>query len=71
MSDFRNYSPTLRVEFAEYKQAVLAGTVCFFVALVRMFLRPCCRQDDGFGLLMTKLRAALAADAFENEVVVK
>lgn len=28
-------------------------------------------QDDGFGLLMGKLQAALAGNAYENENVVK
>ena len=28
-------------------------------------------EDTGFGQLMTKLEAALAADAFENEAVIK
>jgi hypothetical protein len=34
-------------------------------------INTCILQDDGFGMLMSKLQKALAADAFENEEVVK
>ncbi len=64
------YSSEMKQRFAEYKRSVLTGQVNLSFLLENVLL-TFCDKDTGFGRLMGKLKAALAVDAHENELVVK